>query len=173
MRRPLAPGGPPRTAPRRGLSLLEVLLALAILALSVAAISQLVDMGTDRGNEARVLVRGTRLAQSKMAEVEAGLIPVSSGTEGQFTGDDAAWSFQVVSSPVSTPASPPNLYTVTVAVTRTLKGRPAQVVLTQMLFDPTVMGSSAQAEVGTPTTGTGTSGSSTTGSATGTGGKSP
>jgi prepilin-type N-terminal cleavage/methylation domain-containing protein len=164
---------PPRRAPRRGLTLLEVLLSLAILAVALAAIGKLVDVGSARGNEARFTIRGARLAQSKMAEVEAGLIPISGGAGGQFTDDDAAWSYQVTSAPVSTPASPPNLYTVTVTVSRTFQGVNANVTLTQMMFDPTKLGTAAQAEAATASTGTtgttGTTGSGTTGS----GGTSP
>ena len=48
-----------------------------------------------------------------MAEVEAGLVSVSSETDGQFEGIDGAWSFKVTPEP----AGPPNLYAVTVRVT--------------------------------------------------------
>jgi hypothetical protein len=133
---------PTRPRQRRGLSLLEVIIALAILILAIVAINRLVDIGTDRGTDARLYTRGTRLAQGKMAEVEAGLVGVSSESEGQFEGDDGAWSFQVLPQP----AGPPNLYTVTVRVTRDVQGRPIEVTLTQMVFDPTRMGSAAQAE---------------------------
>jgi prepilin-type N-terminal cleavage/methylation domain-containing protein len=153
-----------RPPARRGLSLLEVLLALAILSLAMAAIGKLVDVGTDRGNDARFTTRGTRLAQSKMAEVSAGLIPISGGTSGQFDNDDGAWSFEVA----STPATPPNLYTVTVTVSRSVQGRTTQLTLSQMMFDPTQMGTAAQAEATTSTTGT--TGSTGTGSSTGAGG---
>jgi general secretion pathway protein I len=156
-----------RARGRRGLSLLEVILALAILVLSLSAISQLVDLGNDLGNDARALTRGTRLAQGKMAEIEAGLVSVTSTTTGQFDGDDAAWSFQVIPEA----AGPPNLYTVTVRVNRDVRGRQFEYVLIQMLFDPAYMGSAAQAEITTPSTGTGTTtGSGTT---TGMGGTSP
>jgi hypothetical protein len=77
-----------------------------------------------------------------MAEVEAGILPVSSNAEGQFEGDDATWSYSVSSEA----AGPPNLYTVSVKVSSDVKGQPIQVVLTQMLFDPAMTGSAAQAE---------------------------
>ncbi|VTR91832.1 Uncharacterized protein OS=Planctomyces maris DSM 8797 GN=PM8797T_14304 PE=4 SV=1 [Gemmata massiliana] len=145
----------PRSAPRRGISLIEVLLALTILVISLAGISQLVDIGSDHGNQARAATRGTRLAQGKMVEVEAGVVPLTSEASGNFEGDDAAWKFTV--SPE--PAGPPNLYTVTVRVSREIKGETFEIVLTQMIFDPTVMGSAAQAELpptdSTTTTGTG------------------
>jgi hypothetical protein len=147
---------------RRGLSLIEVILSLTILILAIVAINRLVDIGTDRANEARLYTRGTRLAQSKMAEVEAGLASVSSETDGQFDGEDAAWAFKVIPAP----AGPPNLYTVTVRVSRDVQGRQFEIVLTQMIFDPTLMGSAAQAEQ--PATTDGTTGTGT-GTATGTG----
>ena len=131
-----------RPLSRRGLSLIEVLLALAILVISLAAISQLVDAGTARGNDARAATRGTQLAQGKMAEVEAGVVALDAPADGTFENDDAAWKFTVTSEE----AGPPNLYTVTVKVSRDLQGKPYEIVLTQMLFDPKKTGSAAQAE---------------------------
>lgn len=131
-----------RPATRPGLSLIEVLLSLAILLLALVAISRLVELGSQHGNNARAATRGARLAQSKMAEVEAGVIPLDSGANGQFEGEDGGWSYTV------TPAAagPPNLYTVTVKVSRDMSGQPFEIVLTQMLFDPAMTGSTAQAE---------------------------
>ncbi len=127
---------------RQGLSLIEVLLSLAILVIALAAISQLVDVGTERATSARNATRGTRLAQGKMAEVEAGVVSLTSSTEGDFSDEDAAWKFSVIPEP----AGPPNLYTVTVKVTRETRGQLHEFVLTQMIFDPAMMGSAAQAE---------------------------
>jgi hypothetical protein len=155
-------------AARPGLSLLEVVLALAILILAVAAINQLVDIGTDRGIDARAYTRGARLAQGKMAEVEAGVVSVSSESEGSFEGEDAGWTFKVLPEA----AGPPNLYTVTVRVTRDIRGRPVEVTLTQMIFDPTMLGSTAQAE--RPAADDTSAAGTTTGSGmSGTGGSSP
>ena len=131
-----------RPAPARpGLSLVEVMLALTILLFALAAIGSLVDVGIGHGNDARMQVRGTRLAQSKMAEVEAGVIPLDSEATGTFEGDDAAWQFTVTPEA----AGPPNLYTVTVRVSRG-SGKTTEIVLKQMVFDPTMTGSAAQAE---------------------------
>ncbi len=132
----------PRRNARRGLTLLEILLSLTILVLALTAIGRLVEIGTDRGNEARAYNRGARLAQSKMAEVEAGVIPVSTNSDGQFEGDDLTWSYSVSAEA----AGPANLYSVNVRVSTTLKGVPIEVVLTQMVFDPAMTGSAAQAE---------------------------
>jgi Tfp pilus assembly protein PilV len=165
---------------RRGLSLVEVLLSLAILIIGLTAIGQLVNLGTDAGSEARAYARGNRLAQAKMAEVEAGVLPVSSPADGQFDGDDAAWTYSVMSEPTGPTNSTgqSTVYNVTVTVSSDVKGKPIQVVLVQMVFDPTLMGSSAQLErpppdssgsgTGSSTgTGTGSSSGSSSGSSTG------
>ena len=152
---------------RSGLSLIEVLLSLTILMLAMGAIGRLVDIGTDRGNEARAYTTGTRLAQAKMAEVEAGTIGLTTETQSAFEGDDAAWEFTVTPEP----AGPPNLYQVTVRVSRTLNGKPFEVVLTQFIFDPALMGSAAQAE--RPAASSGTTTDPAAGTGMGTGGMSP
>lgn len=126
---------------RPGITLIEVLLALAVLLLALAAIGQLVDVGSDRGVEARFHVRGTRLAQAKLAECEAGVIPLSGGG-GTFTDDDDAWSWTVD----ATPETATNLYRVTVTVGRDNRGKRFEISLSQLLYDPAMMGSAAQAE---------------------------
>jgi len=141
----------PRTR-RPGLSLLEVLLALTILLMSMAAIGRLVDLGSDRGVEARLYSQGSRLALAKMAEVEAGVVPLDSGGSGNFDNDpEWSWTVDAESQDV------PNVYQVTVKVSRDLKGKPFEVSLTQFVFDPNKMGTPAPAQT------SGTSSSSTTG----------
>jgi len=144
-----------RTAPqgRPGLSLLEVLLSLTILLLSMVAIGRLVDFGADRGLEARLHSQGTRLAVAKLAEVEAGVVPLDSAGSGTFD-TDPDWTWSVEPEPEGTP----NLYQVTVRVTRDLKGRPFEVTLTQMVFDPTLLGSAAPAQKADTSSTTGTTG---------------
>jgi type II secretion system protein I len=148
-RRRRASGSPTR---RSGLSLLEVLVALAIFLIALVAVFGLVNYGADRGAVAAMKSAGTRLAQSKLAEVEAGVIPVSGGGSGQFDGDDAAWNWSVEPSA----ASVPNVYSVTVRVSREYRGRQFEVVLTQMVFDPTQMGTAVPAQP--PATSTTTTG---------------
>lgn len=134
---------------RPGFSLIEVILALTILLISLAAIGQLVDIGSDNGVQARFTARGTRLAEAKMAEVEAGAVDATSGNPGgPFENDDSAWSWSVASEP----AGPANLYRVTVTVTRDLRGKPFQVTLSQLVLDPKATGTAAQAEVPPPPT---------------------
>jgi hypothetical protein len=149
-----------------------VLVALTIMLLALVAIGRLVDMGTDNANQARMTARGNRLAQSKMAEVESGAISVQSGQQtGDFSPEEPAWSWSV--EPQQT--GPPNLYLVTVRVSRTYNGgQTFEVTLTQYLMDPAAMGTAAQAEK--PATDTSTTPTSTTPTSTGstsTGGTSP
>jgi hypothetical protein len=61
------------------------------------------------------------------------------------------------------PAGPPNLYTVTVNVFRDVNGLQVVVSVAQMMFDPTLMGSAAQAERPPPPDDTATSGTGMTG----------
>lgn len=155
-----------RTAARTrvGMSLIEVILALAIMMMALVAIGKLVDVGLDRSLDAQLQTRGTLLAESKLAEVEAGAVSLQ-GESGTF--DEAPeWSWSVE----STPSGPANLYQVTVRVSRTTPGRPFEVAMTQLILDPTVIGSAAQAEVPTTTTDGSTT---TTGSSTNTGGTTP
>jgi type II secretory pathway pseudopilin PulG len=137
----------PRPARRPGLSLLEILLSLAIFLLSLVAIGGLVESGSERGLSAAMQAAGTRLAQSKLAEVEAGAIPVSSGGQGTFD-DEPEWNWSVE------PGSPtvPNVYPVTVRVWREFGGGQFEVVLTQMVFDPAQMGNASEAPKPTTTT---------------------
>lgn len=61
---------------RRGLSLLEVVLALAILAVSAALLAQITRQATDNALSAQKLAQAQMLCESKMAEVLVGAIPM-------------------------------------------------------------------------------------------------
>jgi general secretion pathway protein I len=124
---------------RRGLTLIEVLVAMVVLVLAVVAISRLVDIGSDREADARLHIRAARLAQSKLAEVESGQTPLDAG-QGQFD-NDPSWSWSVASEP----QGPPNLYLVTVTVSREMGGRKFQTVIAQMMMDPSTTGSASPA----------------------------
>ena len=151
-----------RTSPagrRSGITLLEVLLSMAIFLFSLAAIGQLVDYGADRGMDARMQTIGMRLAQSKMAEAEAGVVAVDTESTGTFD-EEPEWNWTLV------PGQPvaPNLYQVTITVWKEFSGRKFEVKLTQMIFDPAQMGAATAAQppatnsAGTTTTTTATTG---------------
>ena len=140
-----------RSTRRSGMSLIEVLVSLAIFLRSLAAIGSLVDSGSNKALSARYQNTGTRLAASKMAEVEAGVIAVSTGGSGDFSADgDEGWTWTVdsIASDVS------NVYSVTVTVSKQFQGRPFEVVVTQSIFDPALMGTGAEAQPPEPISGT-------------------
>ena len=147
-----------RTRPTRrpGLSLLEVLLALAIFLMSLVAIGGLIDFGSDQGMAASMQAVGTRLAQSKLAEVEAGAIDLAAGGSGTFD-DEPDWHWSVE----STATQWPNTYDVTVRVWRDA-GRHYEVTLSQIVFDPAQMGNGSEAQPPAPPEASGT-GAATTG----------
>lgn len=126
---------------RRGMSLLEVLLSLTIFLLAIVAIGRLVDMGTDNALDAQSQAIGTRLAQTKLAEIEAGAIPVDAMSSGIF---DVEPEWQWVVDPA--PTGIPNLYSVTVEVSRRFRNRTVRVTLSQMICDPRMMGQASEAQ---------------------------
>ncbi|MCE9567227.1 MAG: prepilin-type N-terminal cleavage/methylation domain-containing protein [Planctomycetes bacterium] len=131
-----------RPQPRRaGLSLIEVLVAMAIFFIAIVAVSRLVDMGMDRELDARFNATGARLAQAKLAEFETGITAMTS-TSGDFaaTESEPGWTWTMQADPQGT-----NLYLVTVTVTRDQKGRPFTLTLAQMMLDPTAKGTAAEA----------------------------
>ena len=79
---------------RRGLSLLEVILAIAILGGSLAVISQLLRSGVNHAINTRLTSQGNVLCDAKMAELSAGVLELRS--YGQTTiADSPEWYFQV------------------------------------------------------------------------------
>lgn len=134
----VAPTATTGTRHRPGITLIEVLLGLAIFLLALVPISRLVGMGTDSALEAALQSDGMRLAASKMAEVEAGVVSAVGGGSGTFE-DEPAWSWEVQSSPTAIP----NLYAITVTVSHDFRGQPMTVSLWQMIVDPATMGTAA------------------------------
>jgi hypothetical protein len=111
---------------------------MAIFFIAVVAISRLVDVGTDSELEARLHTTAARLAQAKLAEVEAGIESLEA-TGGEFA-EEPGWTWQMTAE-----SQTPNLYLVSVTVSRDLKGRPFTLKLSQMILDPTVKGAAAEA----------------------------
>ena len=146
-RRPAAAAGTPGRLVRTGLSLLEVLVSLAIFLIALSAIATLIDTANTQASDAAGTNTATRLAQSKLGEVEAGLIGVADGGSGQFEGDDAVWSWEVTSAATGVI----NLYDVSVRVYRP-EGRPLEVTLHQTIYDPALMNNAATAQPPTTTT---------------------
>ncbi len=101
-----------RNGLRRGLSLFEIIIALAIFMGSIAAIGQLVSTGVRGAVQARLQSQAVLRAESKMGEVVAGVVSLHSQSGGVFP-DDQSWHWSVTSA-AGTHAG---LYTVEVTAT--------------------------------------------------------
>ena len=120
------------TPVRSGMSLLEVLVALAIFLFSLVAIGQLIDTGARAAIEIDYRSHGAMLAQSKLAEVTAGAVALNSQGNVAFE-EDPDWSWSLEAEADSTPG----LYKVRVTVSREDKtiGK-TEVSLSQYVLDP-------------------------------------
>jgi general secretion pathway protein I len=96
---------------RRGMSLLEVLVALAIFLFALIVLGRLVIIGGERAREVEELGQATQLCQSKLAEVAAGAVPLSSQS-GAPLDEAPNWTWSLDCSQDDTP----NLWSVTVKV---------------------------------------------------------
>jgi len=77
--RPRNPG-----ATRSGMTLLEVLVAMIVLGVAVVGIAQGFTVGLRAAAIARATSTAMELARAKLAEVDAGLIPVTQDDDGDF-----------------------------------------------------------------------------------------
>lgn len=81
---------------RNGLSLLEILLSIAILGGSLVVIGSLVTTGYRSAMEARLRSEGNILCDTKMAEVMAGIIELSSVSGAKIEeNEDWVYTLQV------------------------------------------------------------------------------
>ena len=130
---------------REGLSLLEVVLAMAIFLMALTALSQLIDAGSEAALQTDLRNQAIRIATSKLAEVEAGALPIEGGVREPWD-ENPLWEWELLS---SAPAGAPNTYEVTVIVRYTSQYGPRQPFefqLSQVIFDPYYMGNAAEAQ---------------------------
>jgi type II secretion system protein I len=138
------PPRPPARRPRRGLSLLEVIIALAIFLTAVVAISQLIQMGGNRALELHWRNQAARLAQSKMSEVRMGVLPLQSVGDQPFSDepDEETQKFHWSVDVQANASGAANLFDVVVTVSRERgDGSRLEVKLSQIVYDPTLTGS--------------------------------
>lgn len=160
MKLPLAQRRSPRF--RLGLSLLEVMLTLAILGVAVAILAQAMNLAADNGNRARDIMSAQLACESKMAEIVAGAVPMTTASWAPITssGSTKSWYYQVV----MLPAEQPNMMGVQVTITDSPNGessKPVEFKLVRWIIDPNL-------GLDTLPTATQSTGGSSTGSATGT-----
>lgn len=156
---------------RRGLTLFEVIVAMAIFMISIGAIYQLITFGRDRALDVRMQTRTSMRCQSKLAEVIVGAVPLeSTGGYSSFDDDkDLQWSLSVDSVGFD------GAMQVKVSVKADLPdGRTVESHLAQIVLDPSIRGSTldpppqtalagnATKDAAEPST-SGTTGSGTTG----------
>ena len=79
---------------RRGLSLLEVILSIAILGGSLAVIGQLVRLGVRNAIDTQIQNDANILADTKMAELSAGIIELQTSGSQQIA-EDPNWYYSV------------------------------------------------------------------------------
>lgn len=77
----------PTTSRHQGLTLLEVILALAILSLSMVAIGELIRIGTHSARDAQDLTHAQILCESKLSEIVAGVAPYDPIARAQLPMD--------------------------------------------------------------------------------------
>ena len=115
-------------------SLLEVILALAILAGSLAIIGEYARQGADNARIAQDLTQAQFLCESKLAEIAAGISAADSGSgESLMTDDEQTWTCDVEATPIETL----KLLSVTVTVTKDFAGgQPVSCTITRWIADP-------------------------------------
>ena len=138
----------------RGFSLLEVVLALAILTGAIAVIGELVRLGTRNAEAARDLTQAQLLCESKLAEIASGLAlvePVSMA----LCPDDQDWLYSVTVEQTTETG----LVAVRVTLTRNLptQSKPLEFSMVQWLPDPAAATSTDSTTEGQSST-TGTTG---------------
>jgi general secretion pathway protein I len=80
-------------ASRRGMSLLEVFVALAIFIAALAVITQIISTGSRASARAQFQSEATLRAESTMAEAVSGIIPMQN--DKKAFDDDAAWQWSL------------------------------------------------------------------------------
>jgi general secretion pathway protein I len=146
---------PKHSSRRRGLSLMEVLVALTIFLLAFVILDRLVMLGGDQALDAQHQIRAADLCQTKMAEVIAGALALSSHSEVPFD-EDPSWRWSLDCEK----GNYPGLWNVTVRVSRQQPQGSrhfSSCSLTQIVLDPQIHGNVQDIP---PDNGTGSSSSS-------------
>lgn len=162
----------PRAVARRGLSLLEVILALALLGIASAIMAQAMQMATSNAIAAQRQAQAELAAESVMSQVVAGVIPMQPTTTWTPVGVSAStssWSYMLQ----SVPCEVQNMVAIEVSVRDDSDAdttRPADLTVVRWIVDPALgldlpPGTEGEADASGQTTGA--TGGGTTGAASG------
>lgn len=118
---------------RSGLSLLEIVLAIAVFGMAMIIITNMYFLGYRSALRARLLSDANILCDAKMAELASGVIPASS-VSGQLIEEQRDWSYSVNIQP----SLQPGLLVATVTVTQSdpNAAMPLAVSIARFLPDP-------------------------------------
>lgn len=88
---------------KAGFTLLEVMIAMAILAIALVAVFQLQSQSISMSSESRFMTTASLLAQIKMADIEAGASLGNSSQKGDFAPDypEYGWTTQVTDTQIA------------------------------------------------------------------------
>lgn len=152
----------PPTARRRAFSLLEVILALAILTGAVAVLGELARLGTRNARIARDTAKAQLLCETVLAEILSGMIAPEATQASSFTQDldpNYEWSYSVDVQSLDMEG----LLSVQVTVRQNLPeaAKPMQVSLVRWMIDPNA--TTAQSSTSSASSSSSSSSSSTGG----------
>lgn len=93
----------PSAIRKSGFTLLEVMIAMALLAIALLAVFQLQSQSLSMAGEARFKTKAVLLAQMKMADLEATETLSMENTKGDFSPDHSeyAWTAQVTDTQIA------------------------------------------------------------------------
>jgi prepilin-type N-terminal cleavage/methylation domain-containing protein len=120
---------------RNGFSLLEVILALALLVGAIAVSGELIRLGTLSAARARDLTHAQLICESKLAEITAGIVLPEAVSYAQYEYDPE-WVYSVELAAVDVPGLV--LLRVTVGQNLLPTQRPVEFSLTRLIQDPGV-----------------------------------
>jgi hypothetical protein len=120
---------------RNAFSLLEVILALALLVGAIAVSGELIRLGTLSAAAARDLTQAQLICESKMAEITSGIVLAEAISTAQYELDPE-WIYSVELAASDIPGLV--LLRVTVAQNLLPEQRPAEFSLTRLIQDPGV-----------------------------------
>jgi prepilin-type N-terminal cleavage/methylation domain-containing protein len=127
---------PQQPSCKRGFSLLEVILAIAIFGTSLAIIGELVRLGSMSAAAARDLSDGQRICSNLINEIAAGVMPPTAVSQTSCP-EDATWLYSVTAD--ATDVDGLLAVSVTVEQDPQFSSRPHSVTLVRWVVDPAAL----------------------------------